>query len=161
MCLYKFYPLVYVRFITALLFRFRYFHNRTNSFLSCTFPRILVGEAGFVGCKNFRTTYICPSNSSLSLPRLEVCNNERCTGCDTDRLLHGAGPGFKCTSNFFADCVLPQFLLYDNVPDCDNGEDLCFDGRRVESKWLQELNFVFQLKSWLTSNIIWNAKLET
>ena len=94
-------------------------------------PRILAGKVGFVQCKNFENNYQCFAGSP-SLSRSSVCYNSACSGSGGRTIALDAGPGFKCRSNN-TYCVLPQVLLYDNVKDCERGEDLCFDGRFVIS----------------------------
>ena len=53
-----------------------------------------------------------------------VCDDIVESGCPEDDEW-SAGPGFKCLRNG-KTCRLPQQLLYDNVKDCELGEDLCF-----------------------------------
>ena len=54
-----------------------------------------------------------------------VCNGKIEDGCPDDDEW-AAGTGFKCTRNGRV-CRLPQQLLHDDVQDCEQGEDLCFD----------------------------------
>ena len=63
--------------------------------------------------------------SGVCCARHTVCDdviNSECTGDDE----WSTGAGFKCVRNGKV-CRLPQQLLYDNVQDCESGEDLCFD----------------------------------
>jgi len=120
--------IVCVKIMQVIIYFFRYFQNETKEEVVCTFPRLLTGEPGFVECKNFTTHYSCPSNTSNLSERTSVCDLVPCNDCEQSQISYGAGPGFKCQSNF-QYCVLPQVLLYDNVPDCADGEDLCFERR--------------------------------
>lgn len=94
-----------------------------------------MGEEGFVKCNEFRTYYPCPNRASAPWHRATVCDGDGCNNCDPNQKIGevGAGTGFKCQSshaNKSSFCVLPQVLLYDNIPDCAGGEDLCFNDER-------------------------------
>ena len=115
-------------FSNIFLLHFSYLPVDATEQTFCTFPRILAGKEGFIECANFSSHYPCPANSSHLSQRSTVCDDMPCNDCDQSQVSHGSGPGFKCLSNN-SYCVLPQVLLYDDVPDCEKGEDLCFSGR--------------------------------
>ena len=73
-----------------------------------------------VGCRDY---YRCRNNSCIK--RSTVCDGDRLNGCPEDDGWQ-TGIGFQCVrdENF---CRIPQQLLLDDVQDCDQGEDLCFD----------------------------------
>ena len=54
-----------------------------------------------------------------------VCDGIILTGCPDDEEW-STGIGFKCIRND-KECLLPQQFLYDDVKDCQRGDDLCFD----------------------------------
>ncbi|XP_076814785.1 uncharacterized protein LOC143460965 isoform X1 [Clavelina lepadiformis] len=72
-----------------------------------------------MNCSNY---YRCKDGKTC-VKRSSVCDFNICNGCSED-MEHRSGVGFKCLKNG-RHCVLPQALLYDDVPDCDNEEDLC------------------------------------
>ena len=90
-----------------------------------------------IGCPNF---YRCRNNECT--PRSTVCDGNPCSGCDEDDGWT-SGVGFQCFRNG-ERCKIPQQLLWDEVQDCDQGEDLCyilpssvkpsFDGRYGEKR---------------------------
>ena len=101
--------------------------NDTGSSVTCTFPRLFVGIEGFIECIEFNTSYPCPESSDR-IPRSNVCDEDPCNDC-LEEAEHSPRNGFKCIKNN-QYCILPQMFLYDDVPDCQNGEDLCFvEGR--------------------------------
>jgi len=82
----------------------------------------------------------CPSHYKCRdgncAKRTTVCDGNACDGCAEDDEWK-AGNGFKCIRDG-STCRLPQQLLWDNVQDCDDGSDLCYnvnltysDGRSV------------------------------
>ena len=73
-----------------------------------------------LGCTS---VYRCANNDCVS--RETLCDGFATSGCAEDDEWQ-AGIGFKCVRNG-RTCHLPQQLLYDDVKDCDNGEDICFD----------------------------------
>nr|XP_018670728.1 low-density lipoprotein receptor-related protein 2-like [Ciona intestinalis] len=66
--------------------------------------------------------YRC-QHTSQCVDRSTICDGNSCNGCVEDIGWMG-GVGFKCIRQG-ALCTLPQQLLWDNVKDCDDGEDLC------------------------------------
>ena len=54
-----------------------------------------------------------------------VCDGSVATGCLQDDEWN-TGIGFKCVKNG-KKCRIPQQLLYDDIEDCQKGEDVCFD----------------------------------
>lgn len=58
------------------------------------------------------------------MSRDTICDGNTCDGCAED---HGwtTGVGFKCLRDD-RNCILPQQLVWDGIPDCDGGADLCF-----------------------------------
>ena len=72
-----------------------------------------------LGCVNY---FRCKSNKCVNRER--VCNGKHEEDCPEDDDW-SVGPGFKCIRNGEI-CKLPQQLLFDEVQDCDKGEDLCF-----------------------------------
>ena len=72
-----------------------------------------------VGCPS---VYRCSSNKCVN--RDILCDGKKERGCDDDSEWE-SGIGFKCIRNGKL-CRLPQQLVYDDVQDCDGGEDLCF-----------------------------------
>ena len=55
----------------------------------------------------------------------QFCDNVVDCADDSDEVKNQ--PGFKCLGPV-GNCVLPQRNLYDNVSQCADGSDLCFDG---------------------------------
>jgi len=114
------------------LFSYFYFFTCSGSIigsdgnvLRCTFPRILAGVDGLVNCFHFDVLYPCPYNSGSQVQRESVCDRSFCEDCISgDDFVAGAGV-FKCLKDG-RYCGLPEVFLYDNVPDCLYGEDLCF-----------------------------------
>ena len=64
----------------------------------------------------------CAVNKCIS--RSLVCDGRTEVACDDDDKW-ATGTGFKCVRNG-KQCKLPQVLLYDDIKDCDGGEDICF-----------------------------------
>ena len=54
-----------------------------------------------------------------------MCDGNRLNGCPEDDGWK-TGIGFQCVRNGEV-CRLPMQLVYDDVQDCDQAEDLCFD----------------------------------
>ena len=78
---------------------------------------------GFDRCDlNCPSFYQCADKRCVS--RETLCNGETNDGCLEDDEW-GNGIGFKCI-RYGNVCHLPQQLLYDDIQDCDDGEDLCF-----------------------------------
>ena len=87
---------------------------------------------GIVTCKNISPCqtsqcaskfYLCDDGVTC-LPRSTLCDEDACNDCHEDAEWVN-GPGFKCVRNG-RTCILPQSLLFDDVQDCDNGDDFCF-----------------------------------
>ena len=82
-------------------------------------------------------------------PRDSVCDGIISTGCPEDDEW-STGAGFKCLRNG-RTCKLPQQLIYDNVEDCERGDDICFfhnndDGIFVDSgMYGDKIMYVFYL----------------
>ena len=73
-----------------------------------------------VGCSDY---YRCNNNDCVR--RSTICDRNPVNGCPEDDGWK-TGIGFQCVrSGEF--CRLPQQLLWDDVQDCDQGEDLCLD----------------------------------
>ena len=85
---------------------------------------------GLVQCSGLDECDIgCPSayrckGTGKCVSRDTVCNGEISNGCPEDEEWEN-GIGFKCLRNGKI-CLLPQQLLYDDIQDCDYGEDMCF-----------------------------------
>jgi len=74
-----------------------------------------------VGCRDY---YRCSNNYCVL--RSTVCDGDRNNGCKMEDHGWKTGIGFQCVRNG-EFCLLPQQLLLDDVQDCDQSEDLCFD----------------------------------
>ena len=86
----------------------------------CTFTVMCPGlDLCNLGCTS---VYRCENNDCVR--RETVCDGFVTLGCAEDDEWQ-AGIGFKCVRNG-RTCHLPQQLLYDDIKDCDNGEDFCF-----------------------------------
>ena len=77
-------------------------------------------DACHLGCPGW---YQC-KDSNKCVSRSTICDGLISTGCPEDDEWK-TGIGFKCIRNGRV-CRLPQQLLYDDITDCDNGEDICF-----------------------------------
>ena len=73
-----------------------------------------------VGCPDY---YRCRNNACVL--RSTICDGNHYIGCPEDDE-YKTGIGFQCVRNG-EFCRLPQQLLLDDVQDCDQGEDLCYD----------------------------------
>jgi len=73
-----------------------------------------------VGCRDY---YRCNNNDCRL--RSTICDGNHNNGCSEDDGWK-TGIGFQCIRNG-EFCLLPQQLLFDDVQDCDQGVDLCFD----------------------------------
>jgi len=67
--------------------------------------------------------YRCQNGQCMK--RSTICDKSVCRSSCTEDDGWKIGTGFKCTRNG-QTCRLPQQLLWDNVKDCDDGSDICY-----------------------------------
>ena len=77
-----------------------------------------------VGCLEY---YKCQNGSCVL--RSTLFDGDSCNGCSEDDGWK-TGIGFKCVRNG-EYCRIPQQLLWDQICDCDQGEDLCYDNHNL------------------------------
>ena len=74
-------------------------------------------------------TFGCPGmhrcTNGYCIPKSNLCDGKLDEECDDDTEWL-TGIGFSCVRNRNR-CIIPQRLLYDDISDCDKGEDICFD----------------------------------
>ena len=58
-----------------------------------------------------------------------ICDGRIERSCDDD-IEHYSGIGFKCERGGTV-CIIPQSFVYDQIRDCDDGEDICFEVERL------------------------------
>jgi len=67
--------------------------------------------------------YRCQNGQCMK--RSTICDKSVCASSCPEDDGWETGIGFKCTRNG-QTCRLPQQLLWDNVKDCDDGSDICY-----------------------------------